>query len=89
VLPLPKPNPRRIVILGDTGCRLRIGDPWQACSDPPGMAASNDRRDRSKLHLPLTAGNGGDNLDLNLPDPLHWNVSFDELRKKGKRFLPA
>ena len=33
-LPLPKPNPQRIVILGDTGCRLRIGDPWQACSDP-------------------------------------------------------
>ena len=34
VLPLPKRNPRRIVILGDTGCRLLIGDPWQACSDP-------------------------------------------------------
>ena len=34
VLPLPKRNPRRIVILGDTGCRLKIGDPWQACSDP-------------------------------------------------------
>ena len=34
VLPLPKPNPHRIVILGDTGCRLKIGDPWQACSDP-------------------------------------------------------
>ena len=32
-LPLPKPNPQRIVILGDTGCRLHIGDPWQACSD--------------------------------------------------------
>ncbi|HEX2714970.1 MAG TPA: metallophosphoesterase [Candidatus Acidoferrales bacterium] len=33
LLPLPKRNPRRIVILGDTGCRLKIGDPWQACSD--------------------------------------------------------
>jgi len=33
LLPLPKPNPQRIVILGDTGCRLKIGDPWQACSD--------------------------------------------------------
>jgi len=32
-LPLPKPNPQRIVILGDTGCRLRIGDPWQSCYD--------------------------------------------------------
>jgi hypothetical protein len=34
VLPLPKHNPRRIVILGDTGCRLHIGDPWQSCFDP-------------------------------------------------------
>jgi hypothetical protein len=34
VLPLPKRHPRRIVILGDTGCRLLIGDPWQACNDP-------------------------------------------------------
>ena len=33
VLPLPKRNPRRIVILGDTGCRLHIGDPWQSCFD--------------------------------------------------------
>ena len=33
-LPLPKPNPQRIVILGDTGCRLHIGDPWQSCFDP-------------------------------------------------------
>ncbi|HKD41451.1 MAG TPA: metallophosphoesterase [Myxococcaceae bacterium] len=33
LLPLPKPNPQRIVILGDTGCRLHIGDPWQACND--------------------------------------------------------
>ncbi len=32
-LPLPKANPQRIVILGDTGCRLHIGDPWQACYD--------------------------------------------------------
>jgi len=34
VLPLPKQHPHRIVIIGDTGCRLKIGDPWQACSDP-------------------------------------------------------
>ena len=34
VLPLPKANPQRIVILGDSGCRLKIGNPWQACSDP-------------------------------------------------------
>jgi hypothetical protein len=32
-LPLPRPNPQRIVIFGDTGCRLKTGDRWQACND--------------------------------------------------------
>ena len=30
---LPKANPQKIVIIGDTGCRLKTGNPWQACSD--------------------------------------------------------
>jgi hypothetical protein len=33
-LPLPKANPQRIVVLGDTGCRMAIGNAWQACTDP-------------------------------------------------------
>ncbi len=33
-LPLQRPNPQRIVIFGDTGCRLKTGDPTQACNDP-------------------------------------------------------
>jgi len=33
-LPLPRPNPRRIVMFGDTGCRLLRPDPTQACNDP-------------------------------------------------------
>ena len=33
-LPLARPNPRRIVMFGDTGCRLLTGDPTQACNDP-------------------------------------------------------
>ena len=32
-LPLPKAVPQKIVIIGDTGCRLKTGNPWQACSD--------------------------------------------------------
>ena len=32
-LALPKLNPQKIVIIGDTGCRLKTGNPWQACSD--------------------------------------------------------
>jgi hypothetical protein len=34
-LPLPKANPRRIVVLGDTGCRIKVGDNvFQNCDDP-------------------------------------------------------
>jgi hypothetical protein len=33
-LPLPKPVVNRVVILGDTGCRISIGNPYQACGDP-------------------------------------------------------
>jgi hypothetical protein len=33
-LPLPKATPQRIVVLADTGCRLKKADnAWQACSD--------------------------------------------------------
>jgi hypothetical protein len=34
-LPLPKANPQRIVVIGDTGCRIKTGDNiFQACNDP-------------------------------------------------------
>ncbi len=33
-LPLPKANPTKIVVLGDTGCRLQIGNGTQSCNDP-------------------------------------------------------
>jgi hypothetical protein len=34
-LPLPKAAPRRIVVIGDTGCRLKASDGvYQACGDP-------------------------------------------------------
>lgn len=33
-LPLPKPAVNRVVIVGDTGCRIQIGNPYQACGDP-------------------------------------------------------
>jgi hypothetical protein len=32
-LSLPRPDPRRIVVFGDTGCRLLNGDPVQSCND--------------------------------------------------------
>lgn len=34
-LPLPRADPRRIVVLGDTGCRIKTADrAFQACNDP-------------------------------------------------------
>lgn len=31
---LPRPDPQRIVVFGDTGCRIAKGDRVQACNDP-------------------------------------------------------
>jgi hypothetical protein len=44
ILPSPVANPQRILVLGDTGCRIK-GSAIQACNDPskwpfPGLAAS-------------------------------------------------
>jgi hypothetical protein len=33
-MPLPVAEPRRIALLGDTGCRLKAPDSFQACNDP-------------------------------------------------------
>jgi hypothetical protein len=33
-LPLPKASVQRVVVIGDTGCRISIGNPFQACGDP-------------------------------------------------------
>lgn len=33
-MPLPDPDPQRIAVLGDTGCRLEAPDSFQACNDP-------------------------------------------------------
>jgi Calcineurin-like phosphoesterase len=32
-LPVPRPEPRRIVVIGDAGCRIEEGDPIQDCDD--------------------------------------------------------
>lgn len=33
-LPIPKANPTKIVVIGDTGCRLQNGNGTQSCNDP-------------------------------------------------------
>src|SRR5205814_552741 len=47
-LPVPKATPRRIVVIGDTGCRMkRSDDTFQACNDPNAwpFAAGRDCND--------------------------------------------
>jgi len=72
-LPLPHSDPRRIVIFGDTGCRLLKGDRVQACNDPkawpfPAVArAAAAARPDLVIHVgdylyretPCPAGNAG------------------------------
>jgi hypothetical protein len=33
-LPVPRSTVNRVVIVGDTGCRIKAGNPFQACGDP-------------------------------------------------------
>jgi hypothetical protein len=33
-LPVPKASPTKIVVIGDTGCRLQVGNGTQSCNDP-------------------------------------------------------
>ncbi len=33
-MPMPDPDPQRIAVIGDTGCRLKAPDSFQACNDP-------------------------------------------------------
>jgi hypothetical protein len=33
-LPVPKSTVNRVVVVGDTGCRIKTGNPFQACGDP-------------------------------------------------------
>jgi hypothetical protein len=33
-LPLPVDNPERVLVIGDTGCRMKEGSDFQACNDP-------------------------------------------------------
>ena len=63
-LPLPKANPRRIVVIGDTGCRIKTSDNvFQACDDSAqwpfaavasaaAAAAPGPRHPRRRLSLP-------------------------------------
>jgi hypothetical protein len=52
-LPVPKAIPNRIVVLGDSGCRLKIGSPWQACSDTTAWPLGTIAASAAALHPDL------------------------------------
>jgi hypothetical protein len=51
-LPVPRAQPRRIVVLGDTGCRIK-GDASQACADPNGWPFAQVAAVAASLHPDL------------------------------------
>lgn len=53
-LPLPKAAPQRIVILADTGCRLKKADnAWQSCNDPDAWPLATIAATAAKLNPDL------------------------------------
>jgi predicted phosphodiesterase len=67
-LPLPRPNPRRIVVFGDTGCRLLKGDPVQECNDPRAWPFPSVARAAAAAHPDLVI-HVGDYLYRESPCP--------------------
>jgi hypothetical protein len=49
-LPVPADRPRRIVVVGDTGCRLKAVDGFQACNDPRAWPFARVARSIAKWH---------------------------------------
>ena len=100
-LPLPKALPQRIVILGDTGCRMAAyGDAFQACNDPAAwpFAAISDSAAATApdlvIHVgdyhyredPCPAGNAG---CAGSPWGYGWDVWEADLFAPSRRLLAA
>jgi hypothetical protein len=52
-LPLPADRPRRIVVVGDTGCRLKAVDGFQACNDPSAWPFARVAKSIARWHPDL------------------------------------
>ena len=53
-LPVPKRDVRRIVVIGDTGCRLKAADSaWQACNDPARFPFARIVKSAARFHPDL------------------------------------
>jgi hypothetical protein len=93
-------NPKRIVVIGDTGCRLKAGHVAQACNDPAqwpfkalAHAAAKQKPDLV-MHLgdilyreaPCPVGNAG---CANSPYGYNWETNKADFFKPAKKLLHA
>jgi hypothetical protein len=100
-LPIARPNPRRIVVIGDTGCRVKVGDPIQACNDPKSWpfsriaAAAAAARPDLVIHVgdyayresPCPAGEEA--KCAGSPEPFGWEAWKADFFKPAKPLLEA
>jgi hypothetical protein len=100
-LPIARPNPRRIVVVGDTGCRVKVGDPIQACNDSKSWpfsriaAAAAAARPDLVIHVgdyayresPCPAGEEA--KCAGSPEPFGWEAWKADFFKPAKPLLEA
>ena len=68
-LPMPRHNPRRIVVIGDTGCRLKEPRAFQACHDAQAWPFARIARSAARWQPDLVI-HVGDNLYREAPCPV-------------------
>ena len=99
-LPLPKASPRRIVVVADTGCRLKRGVAFQACNDPQGWPWEKIAKSAARwkpdivIHIgdylyrqhPCPAGNAG---CAGSPWGDNWNTWNADFFTPGAKLLRA
>ncbi len=93
-LPLPKPVVNRVVIVGDTGCRISIGNVYQACGDPTAVALLGDRSQAAAAMQPDLVLHVGDYEYRDNPCPPGNTACAGDalglrLRRLGGRLLRA
>ena len=99
-LPIARPNPQRIVVIGDTGCRVKVGDPIQACNDPKSWpfsriaAAAAAARPDLVIHVGdyayrETLCPAGEAKCAGSPEPYGWEAWKADFFRPAKPLLEA
>jgi Calcineurin-like phosphoesterase len=100
VLPIARPNPQRIVVIGDTGCRLKAGEPIQDCNNPKSWpfshiaAAAAAARPDLVIHVGDYAYREslcpeGEAKCVGSPEPYGWEAWKADFFKPAKPLLEA